>query len=67
LRLFTLDKGYFWDIDRFRFFTESEKCAISDALKLVLRTTEKVDAFNIKGGMNEMMKNMIDEVDKSLK
>ena len=51
---------------RFKSFTESEKCSILDALKDHKEKYKFIEKPNEKGGLIEMIDNLIKEVDKSL-
>jgi len=68
MKFYSEDKGYFWDIDKFQLFTESEKCSILAGLQ-----NERGIWFMIKegkkekGGMIEMLENLIEELEQSLK
>ena len=53
---------YFWEIDRFMFFTESEKCSIFDALKEQYGLWKGIDEE--KNGIASMLKDLLDELDK---
>ncbi|HEC40676.1 hypothetical protein LCGC14_0223100 [marine sediment metagenome] len=66
MKLYSKSGNYIWEFDRFHFFTESEKSSLSAALEFLLKRFKNIDDFNEEGGMNEMIKNMMNELDKSL-
>lgn len=53
-------------MNRFNTFTESEKCSILDALKDHKEKYRFVELPDMKGGLIEMIDNLINEVNKSL-
>ncbi len=66
MRFFNKEKTYSWDFNRFHFFTESEKCSILNALKQQVKIFSKVECFDIVGGMCEMDRNLIKELEQCL-
>jgi hypothetical protein len=54
--------AYIFDIDRFMFFTESEKCSLFEGLKDQYNAWKCIDKGS--GGMTDMLKRMLDELDE---
>ncbi|KKN36739.1 hypothetical protein LCGC14_0770450 [marine sediment metagenome] len=66
MKLFKKGETYSWDFNKFYFFTESEKCSILNALKEQVEIFSKVEDFNVKGGMCDMDRNLIKELEQCL-
>lgn len=66
MKFYSENRGYMWKIDRFMFFTESEKCSLSAALEIFRERWKYVEAANEKGGMIDMLDNLMKEAEKSL-
>jgi len=58
-------KQYFWDIDRFQLFTESEKCSFLSMLTFQHDVWKKVDKSD--NGTTAMLRDLLKEVEESLK
>ncbi len=52
--------------NRFHLFTESEKCSILEALEEQMEVYSYIHDFNVKGGINEMIRNLIKELKDAL-
>ena len=66
MRFYNENKMYFWEIDRFSLFTESEKCSILEGLRYQLQIWEFVEDPDTEGGIVSMLDILIKEVEKSL-
>lgn len=66
MKFYSKSGKYFWEIDRFKLFTESEKCGMLDALERVREIWNSIEAAHEEGGMIEMFDNLIKEVKKGL-
>ena len=64
MRFYSKSGNYFWDIDRFHLFTETEKAAMFTFLKEKYQIWKDIDEE--KHGMAQMLYNLMNEVDKSL-
>lgn len=65
MRFYSKGERYFWDIDRFQLFTESEKCSFLSMLTLEHEVWKKVDKSD--NGTTAMLHNLLKEVEESLK
>lgn len=65
MRFFSKSGQYFWDIDRFHLFTESEKCSFLEALTSNHNIWKYVDKSD--DGITGMLSELIKEVEESLK
>ena len=66
MKLYKKGDTYSWEIDRFHFFTESERSAIWDGLKEQRKRWQHLEAEDITGGVVEMYDNLIKEIEKSM-
>lgn len=62
MKLYKEDKGYFWEIDRFMFFTETEKTALISGLQMTRELWSHIENAHEEGGMIEMLDYMINEL-----
>lgn len=66
MKFYSKSGMYFWDIDRFQLFTESEKCSLLEGLKIHRDLWKELEEAHGKGGIVEMVDILIKEVEKSL-
>ncbi|MFW9881958.1 MAG: hypothetical protein ACFFG0_53525 [Candidatus Thorarchaeota archaeon] len=52
MKLYKEDKGYFWEIDRFMFFTETEKTALISGLQMTRELWSHIENAHKEGGHN---------------
>ena len=65
MRFYSEGGMYFWDVDRFHLFTESEKCSLLEGLRY------EYNLWNIitpreEGGVADMLNDLIKELEESL-
>lgn len=67
MKFYSKSGQYFWEIDRFQLFTESEKCSLLAGLKTERSVWSGIEEANEEGGIVEMLDKLIKEVNESLK
>lgn len=65
MKFYSKGESYFWDIDRFQLFTESEKCIFLSMLTLEHDVWKNVD--KTKNGTTAMIYRLLKQLEESLK
>lgn len=65
MRFYSESGMYFWDIDRFHLFTESEKAALLEGLVHEYKAWSGITP-RIKNGVADMLEDLVKELEESL-